>query len=212
MTRLSRILSSLAFLVLFSAGVTVGYRLVQQRMTNDIYRERLQQLSGEYEDLRSVYNEAVRRSAVTELIVTEDTLSVAIRTTDGQDRVIETPFHPSQEIYCDYLVMEGRLWIRRVYDDNTPPRDGIVIDPQVADVDWSDPNLKHGNAVYRALSEGRWIVTVTGDGSLGLVKKDHDDPTPLVAAPVVRDYETIEQQITDAVNEISPVDVITAVW
>ncbi len=212
MVRLSRLLTSAAFLILFTAGAAVGYRLMQQRIANDIYRDRLQQISHEYEDLRLVYNEAVRRSAVTELIVTEDALSVSIRTTDGQDQLIDTPFHPSQEIYCDYLVMDGRLWIRRVYDHNTPPRDGVIIDPHIVDVDWSDPNVKHGNAVYRALDEGRWIVTVTGDGSLGLVRKQHDGPTPLVAAPAVHEYDEIEKQIQQEVDKISFTDVLGRLW
>lgn len=152
---------------------------------------RYDELQQNHEQLRQTYNEAVAKTAVTELVVEEGTLCVNIRTAEGVDRSIPTPFNPAREIYVDYVVLDGRLWIRRVFDQDTPPGKGLVIDPQRADVDWNDPKLTYGNAVYRSLTEGRWIVTVTGDGSLGLVKTEKE-ATPLSPPPPVRDYPQVE--------------------
>jgi len=186
----------------------VGYRLASSRVERDIYRDRLASLSGDYEDLRSMYNQAVRKTAVTELIVKDGRLSLAVRTIEGVDRVIETPFDPSREIYCDYVLLDGRLWIRRVYDDRTPPSKGLVIDDTFAQVNWDDPAARYGNAVYRSLGEGRWVVTVTGDGSLGLVKVNGETEVRLSGPPPVRDYEQIRKQIDDAMADVTAGEVI----
>jgi len=205
---MTKALTTVAMAMLVSAGGWFGYRFAESKIAVDIYRDRLQTLSTEYEALIDQYNEAVRKTAVTELIVEDGELTVAIRQADGQVRTIETPFDPSMEIFCDYVLMDGRLWIRRVYDDATPPREGVVIDPDVNYVDWDAPGARYGNAVYRSLDEGRWIVTVTGDGSLGLVKTDRDGPTPLSPPPQVRDYVEIEQQIRREVDSIGFSEVI----
>jgi hypothetical protein len=181
----------------------VGYRLAMSQAELDIYRERLANLSEEYESLRSRYNEAVRKTAVTELIVRGGKLSLSIRTIQGVDRVIETPYDPSQEIYCDYVLLDGRLWIRRVYDARTPPRDGLLIDDKLADVDWNNPAARYGNAVYRSLGEGRWVVTVTGDGSLGLVRLDDGAEVSLSGPPPVRDYAEIDKEIHREMTRIT---------
>jgi len=205
---MTKVLTSVAMVMLVSAGGWFGYRFAESKIAVDIYRDRLEMLSGEYDALVGRYNEAVRKTAVTELIVEDGELTVAIRQADGQVRTIETPFDPSMEIYCDYVLLDGRLWIRRVYDDLTAPRDGVLIDPALAYVDWNAPGARYGNAVYRSLDEGRWIVTVTGDGSLGLVKTERDTPTPLSPPPQVRDYQEIEQQIRREVDAIGFGDVI----
>jgi hypothetical protein len=101
----------------------------------------------------------------------EGTLSVVIRTADGDTQVLNSPFDPSQEIYVAYVVSNGRLWIRRVFDESTPPGQDMVIDPRFTDVDWSADEKSHGKAAYRALGEGHWVVDVTGDGSLGLARQ-----------------------------------------
>ncbi len=194
-------------LLLGGVGV-IGYQLATTYLTVDIYRDRLAGLSHDYAQLRDQYNRAVRRTAVTELIVEDGRLAVAIRTADGRDRRIQTDFNPNREIYCDYVLIDGRLWIRRIYDDRTPPREGVVIDPQFADVDWTDPAARYGNAVYRSLGEGRWIVTVTGDGSLGLSQIDEQTEAPLSPPPEVRDYEQIEREIDRQAEAIGPADVL----
>ena len=141
--------------------VVLGYRLASRNVELDIYQDRLAGLSNEYESLRLMYNQAVRKTAVTELIVKDGRLSLAIRTIEGVNRLIDTPFDPAREIYCDYVLLDGRLCIRRVYDAHTPPHKGLVIDDKLEYVDWNDPAARYGNAVYRSLSEGRWIVTGT---------------------------------------------------
>ena len=194
--------------VLLGVIALVGYRLASTRMAVDIYRERLAGLSGEYESLRALYNQAVRKTAVTELIVEDGRLSLAIRTIEGVDRVIPTPFDPSQEIYCDYVLLDGRLWVRRVYDAKTPPNGGLLIDDNLARVDWDAPAARYGKAVYRSLGEGRWIVTVTGDGSLGLARKDVDDDVTLSGPPPVRDYDQLDKQISEALAQVGVGDVL----
>jgi hypothetical protein len=169
-----------------------------------IYKQRLGELAGEYESLRSQYNEAVRRTAVTELVVNEGTLCVRVRTVAGVVETFETPFDPRGEIYCDYVVRDGRVFIRRVFDDRTPPSAGVVIDPKLAEIDWSTmaPHDEQavGKAVYRSLSDGRWVVTVTGDGALGLRRiGDADgalaDDLGLEHAPPIRRFEEIEARV-----------------
>ena len=189
----------------------VGYHLASTKVELDIYRDRLTGLSNEYESLRSMYNQAVRKTAVTELIVNQGQLSLAIRTIEGVDRMIETSFDPAQEIYCDYVLLDGRLWIRRVYDAHTPPSKGLVIDDSLEHVDWDDPAARYGNAVYRSLGEGRWIVTVTGDGSLGLARTDSKSDVLLSGPPPVRDYDQLEKQINGALADVTVSDVLKRV-
>src|SRR5690554_4211377 len=63
----------------------------QLKQTHDALRQ-------SYEQLRQTYNEAVAKTAVTELVVEDGTLCVTIRTAEGVDRTIPTPFDPSKEI------------------------------------------------------------------------------------------------------------------
>ncbi|MCC7145801.1 MAG: hypothetical protein IT443_05090 [Phycisphaeraceae bacterium] len=195
----------LAVVVLLLAG---GYYFLSYRIAADIYRERLKEVVRQRDELRLLYNEAVRRTAVTELIVAEGKLSVAIRMLDGAEKIIPTPFDPSGEIYVDFAVRDNRLWIRRIFDARTPPLQGIVIDPELGKVDWDAPGHAYGKAVYRSLSQGRWVVTVTGDGSLGLAKRLEGESADLVPAPAVKDYPQIEQEIQGELETISPLDVL----
>jgi len=196
-------------LLLLSVIIAVGYRLAFVNVELDIYRDRLAGLSDEYESLRTAYNEVVRKTAVTELLVKDGQLSVVIRTTEGLDRVIATPFDPAREIYCDYVLLDGRLWIRRVYDAYTPPNKGLVIDDKLEHINWDDPAARYGNAVYRSLGEGRWIVTVTGGGSLGLVRTESKAELSLSAGPPpVRDYAQIEKNINETVAQVTVGDVL----
>ena len=52
-------------------------------------------MSEDYGELRDRYNAAVRRTAVTELVVEDGKLSVVIRTDDGEIQVLQSPFDPS---------------------------------------------------------------------------------------------------------------------
>ncbi|MFW6059684.1 MAG: hypothetical protein ACODAQ_05850 [Phycisphaeraceae bacterium] len=196
-------------LVLVAVGGLAGYQVAKSRLAAQVYRQRLQQLSDEYEQLRQTYNQAVKRTAVTELIVEDGQLDVRIRTADGRTRTIPTPYDPRHEIYVDYIVKDGRLWIRRVFDQYTPPGAGQLIDPQLGAIDWNDQRVRVGKAVYSQLGEGRWIVTVTGDGSLGLARQETtDEPAVLSPPPEVRDYETIEQELRRELGEVGPGDVV----
>lgn len=203
-----KFITTVALVLLISTGGFLGYRFAESKIAVDIYRDRLQTLSQEYDTLADQYNDAVRKTAVTELIVTGGTLTVVVRRADGQESIIETPFDPSKEIHCDYVLLDGRLWIRRVYDDATPPREGVLIDPSLAYIDWDAPGARYGIAVYRSLDEGRWIVTATGNGSLGLVKVDGEYRTPLSPPPMVESFDEIEKQINDKVDAIGVGEVL----
>ena len=124
------------------------------------------------------------RTALTLLEVEPDGVSLLIARADGSHERVETPFAPEREIYVDYVVTQGRVLIRRVFDDRTAPREGVVVDPQLVAVDWEalDPR-SHGRAVYRRLSEGRWMVTLNGAGALGL------EPAPADVVPALTELK-----------------------
>lgn len=187
-----------------------GYRLVQSGIEAEVYRARLEEVAHDYEELRTQYNEAVRRTAVTELVVEDGRLRVAIRDVTGEIKSFDTPYDPSQEIYVDYVVLEGRLWIRRVFDESTPPERGLVIDPGLAEVDWDADPEGHGKAAYRELTEGRWVVSVTGDGSLGLARAGNGQRAELTPAPPIRSYEPVESEVIDALRAVGPVEAVRA--
>lgn len=201
-------ITGIASVVLVCVAGFVGYQLIEANLKADIYRDRLTALADDYDQLRETYNQAVRRTAVTELVVDDGKLCVSIRNAEGVVRSIPTPFDPSGEIYVDYIVLDGRLWVRRVFDAKTPPSEGVVIDPKMEQVAWDDQPATHGKAVYRQLGEGRWVVSVTGDGSLGLARATGTDPVDLTSTPNVRDYEPISQQAQAEVDRIGPTDVI----
>ena len=201
-----------ALLGVGSLAASFGYRSARNDLSAEIYRERLETLASEYQRLRDDYNAAVARQAVTELIVKDNTLTVRVRTPAGVVERIPTRFDPSGEIYVDYVVLDGRLWIRRLFDELTPPASGLVLDPALAGIDWTDPGAAWGQAVYRSLDEGRWIVTVTGTGALGLRRvgpADDEglDDASLLDRPEVRDFETEPELADESVREIEPGEV-----
>jgi len=191
--------------VIAAAGV-VSYRLMRTAIEADIYRQRLSDLADRYNDLRTTYNRAVRRTAVTELLVEDGEICVSIRTAEGEIKRIATPYRAGAEIFVDYVVIDGRMWIRRVFDSDTSPNGGVVIDPKLAQVDWDELHAASGKAAYRKLDEGRWVVTVTGNGSLGLVKREGSSDE-LVSPPSVRDYPPTMDQINSDIAQIGTVDV-----
>ncbi|MCB9868117.1 MAG: hypothetical protein H6816_15945, partial [Phycisphaerales bacterium] len=95
-------LKALAALAVVVLLLLLGARWSYMRLAAEIYRDRLRQVAIENEQLRGSYNEAVRRTAVTELRVANGKLDVAIRTLDGEERIIPTPFDPRGEIYVDF--------------------------------------------------------------------------------------------------------------
>lgn len=194
--------------LLLALSAWAAYRLIRTDIIADVYRDRLATLGRDYESLRHSYNEAVKQTAVTELNVKEGRLSVVVRTIEGVKQTIETPLDPYNEIFVDYLVLDGRLWIRRVFDSQTPPDEGVVIDPHLQWVDWDAPGLAYGKAVYRRLEEGRWVVTMTGNGALGLAKRTDEDSTPLAVPPPIQDYPPIEQEITEGIGRVGIADIL----
>lgn len=183
------------------AAAVVGYGRLKSGVLVDIYQDRFHRARRDYTQLLDAYNQAVRKTAVTELRVDGGSLSVVVRTAEGVQRVIETPLDPYGEVYVDYVVLDGRLWIRRVFDEHTPPDKAVVIDPGLQSVAWDAAPGAVGKAVYRKLDEGRWVITVTGDGSLGLVRAGEpaEPGGPGVReglnwAPRVREYDLAEEQ------------------
>ena len=191
--------------LLLAGGLTMGYRSMRHQVAADVYRQRLLELAGQYEHLRGTYNDVVRRTAVTELVVEDGTLSVVVRDAEGVVKEIPTPFDPAGEIYVDFVVVDGRLWIRRVFDGATAPSLGLVIDPALQDVTWDKETSQVGKAVYRALGEGRWVVTVSGNGSLGLERSR--SPVELRSAPPVSDPDEIAAEVDGRVGAIGAGDV-----
>lgn len=201
-----QIMTSIGLLTCAGLAATFGYRLLRAEVVSEVYRDRLEALASDYAALQHTYNDVVRRTAVTELIVEHDRLDVRIRDAAGEIQRLETPFDPSGEIYVDYVILEGRLWIRRVFDADTPPSQGLIIDPEIACIDWKQPNASHGKAVYRALEPGRWVISVTGNGSLGLVAAP-DGETALVHTPPLHDFGEMERQIEADTRGIGIADV-----
>lgn len=188
---IARTISTAITLAVVAIAGVLGYQYLRAGAAAEIYRTRLTTLAREYEDLRETYNDAVRRSAVTELVVAGGRLSVLVVSDAGVLRRVETPYDPADEIYVDYIVRDGRLWIRRVFDADTPPSQGVVIDPMLEAVAWGQGEAEVGKAVYRALDEGRWVVSVTGSGSLGLVKVSSNAEVKLSRSPQVADFATV---------------------
>jgi len=201
---LSFFLVAMALVAAFGlgAGGLQAFERARAEIEAGIYRDRLASLSRDYSRLVSQYNDAVSSSAVTELVVADGRVSVRVRDRLGRERVVATPFDPSREIYVDFAVVEGRLWIRRVFDESTPPREGVVIDPALASVDWDAVGGRVGKAVYRSLGEGVWEVSVTGQGSLGLVRVE-GERRPLAEAPAVRSFESVEAEARERVEGIT---------
>ncbi|MFG0257973.1 MAG: hypothetical protein ACF8GE_08745 [Phycisphaerales bacterium JB043] len=182
------------------------YQVMATRLAADIYRSRLETLSHEYNSLRDRYNEAVTRTTVTELFVEDGVMEILVRTSEGVQQRIETNLNPYGEVYIDYVVLGGRLLIRRVFDADTPPSDAIVVDPHLS-IDWSDPQVSVGKAVYRELTDGRWVVSVTGDGSLGLARASGGPMDELPPPPDIKEFETISEETRRLAEAISFGDV-----
>lgn len=208
----SRTLASVATIAVAGVAGLYGLAHLRSNAEREVYRDRLVELSGQYDELLGMYNSAVRRTAVTELVVAEGRLSVRVRNAEGTIEEIETPFDPSREVYVDYAVLGGRVWIRRVFDSATRPEDALVLDPKLATIDWDPAGIEVGKAVYRSLGEGRWVVGVTGNGSLGLVKSPEGaEPAELGPPPAVADFAEVERKAKGAVAEVGLGDLLREV-
>ncbi len=192
---------------LFTACIVVcGFLWVREEVTSRIYREKLASLAGDYAALADRYNFAIRESAITELEVSEDSVTVVIRTLEGEIRRIDTPYDPNKEIFVDYLVGDGRIWIRRIFDQSTPPSEALVIDPVWEHTDWSSNDLQYGKAVYRALDPGIWSIQVNGSGALSLEPSDSSRIQMLTPSPEIKSYEEIQLNLDQEVKDIGVAD------
>lgn len=197
-----RIITGIALLVSAGVAAMFGLQMARSDAREAIYRDRLRSVVADYERLRDRYNDAVRQAAVTELVVADGALTVRVRSVDGAIAEVATDVDPSREVYVDYAVLGGRVWIRRVFDGSTAPDRGTLIDPELASIDWDADGAAMGKAVYRSLGTGRWVVSVTGNGALGLVRAPDDEPVELGPAPTVADYAEIERSLEDDLERI----------
>lgn len=198
-------------LVALLAAVLAGlWAFARARLSARIYARRLEAVAADYERLRQDYNRAVSRTAVTELRVKGTNVTIVVRTADGVTREFPTSCRADREVYVDYVVLGGRLWIRRAFDAATAPESGTLVDPALAGVRWDADSSAVGKAVYRRLDEGRWVVTVSGNGSLGLERARDDAEIALSPPPPVLDFAAIEREVQNAQRDISWGDLLRA--
>ncbi len=214
LTAISGIMVGVAGLGAVGLIGVAGLRLARADAAEQVYRARLESLAKDYEGLRSSYNRAVRRTAVTELVVKDGTVTALVRSAHGPIAEIPTGADPSKEVYVDFALLDGRVWIRRVFDAGTRPEDATVIDPRLAAIDWlgKEPLEPQGStparataigqAVYRTLGEGRWVVRVSGDGALGLERVSEDAMVSLEEAPAVWSFDEVQSEVREQVGKV----------
>ncbi|MBC2595331.1 hypothetical protein H5P28_13770 [Ruficoccus amylovorans] len=196
----------LLLLAVTGAVGVAGLKLTRAQMAEDIYRDRLTGLASDYARLRDQYERALSQSVVTELDIRNGKLTVRYQRGDGQVAEIPTPLDTTKEIFVDFYVAGNRVGIRRVFDSSMPPDQALVLD-EPWDIMANDaPPTTFGRAVYRRLGEGRWSVTMTGNGSLGLdqvpagQRSNLAPPPPQITpeAPVMASEQAIEEiTVTD---------------
>jgi hypothetical protein len=208
-TLLSRGLPALA--IIAAAGVAGVFGLVQMRTSaeRDVYRDRLRTITTEFDQLAAQYNRAVRQTAITELVVEDGRLSVVVRNGAGETETTQTPYDPSGEIFVDYAVIDGRVWIRRVFDQHTPPANALVLDPRLVTIDWNAPGADLGKTVYRSLGEGRWVISVSGSGALGLTRSEKNQPVPLAPPPEITAFAEVEREAERASEQVGFLEMLT---
>lgn len=189
----------------------LGYQWAKATVAQDIYRDRLTSLQSDYQQLAEQYNQAITPRPVTELLVEDGTVCVVVRRGDGELVRVPTTFNAwEDELFVDYALVDGRLLIRRVFDEHTAARSeqAVVIDPELVEVDWEDPTIPFGKAIYRSrMADGRWIISVTGDGSLGLKQIAEDSQITLAKQPEIKKFEPVDERADEAVGQIGVGDV-----
>ena len=208
---LGRVIPACAVIAASGVASLFGLELMRARAEREIYRDRLAALTATYDDLADRYNTAVRRTAMTELVVENGALSVVVQSAAGRITDITTPYDPASEIYVDYAIIGGRVWIRRIFDEHTAPSDAMLIDPALANIDWDEASNEVGKAIYRSLDEGRWIVTVAGNGGLGLRKADPGEEIALGPAPAITDFDEVDAEAARTSGDIDWRDLLARV-
>lgn len=202
-----QLLTRLAIIAVVGAAGLFGYQLLRADLAAQVYRDRLEGLAGEYEQLRGQFNEVVAKTAVTELVVKDNAVTVRIASAAGTVETIETPFTAEGELHVDYVVIDGRLLIRRLYDESTPPSEAMVIDPALAEIDWDAPGARFGTTIYRTVGEGRWVISVSANGALDLARAGDADVIELTDAPPVREYDELHAEAKAKIDGIGPDEV-----
>lgn len=198
-----------ALVVTLSALAFAGYQHAKGLVLAELYQEKLASLAEEYELVRGRYNDAVKRSAVTELVVNDGKIVVRVRGADRLLKTIETDLDPTHEIHVDFVVRDSRLLMRRLYDDRTAPADGLVVDPKLDAIDWSDAAIARGISVYRGdLAPGRWVVSSSGNGALELTRAADDEVVVLADAPSVRRYDEMARQIDEQLEAVGTLEIL----
>ena len=132
---------------------------------------------------------------------------VTVRTATGEVDRQPVDVDPTNDIYVDYVVKNGRLLIRRVFDSSRAPDDAGAVDSDLLQIDWNDPSVSHGQAIYRKLTPGRWIVAVSGTGALDLAKIKPSDEVELMKAPQIGAFDPVEDTDKE-IEKIGPTDVL----
>ncbi|MEM6750519.1 MAG: hypothetical protein AAF612_08615 [Planctomycetota bacterium] len=176
-------------------GLSTGGRAAVEA---EVYKDRLRETNARYRDLAGRYTKVVKRSAVTELDVSSESIDVIFRTPHGEVRRVATPYRPGDEVYVDFALLDGRLMIRRVFENRTAPADGVVLDEALRELDWDGQGIVRGQAVSSVVTEGRWVVSTTGNGALDIALVGPLERSELVSAPLVEPGEPLEDQpLTD---------------
>ncbi|QYY36079.1 hypothetical protein [Ruficoccus sp. ZRK36] len=203
----SWIVLMLLLAVITAAGLA-GLKLTRAQMAEDIYRDRLGDLAADYAKLRDQYERALSQSVVTELEVDDGQLTVRYLRGDGELATVPTPLDTSREIFVDFYVAGNRVGIRRLFDSSMPPDQALVLDEPWDTMAADAPPTTFGRAVYRRLGEGRWSVTMTGNGSLGLEKLPAGHRSSLVPPPPLIAPEAPVMASDEAVEEITVADMV----
>lgn len=197
-------------LVALVLATLAGYQWAKASVAQDIYRDRLTSLQAEYQQLAEQYNQAITPRPVTELLVENQKVCVLVRKGDGELIRVPTPFNGwENDVYVDYVLADGRLLIRRVFEikngqDTSKP---VQVDADLVDVKWGDA-VPFGKAIYRSkMADGRWVVSVTGDGSLTLKRVGDTEPIELATQPRIEKFDPVDERADEAVDRIGVGDV-----
>lgn len=192
------------------AATLLGYQWAKASVAQEIYRDRLASLQADYQHLAKQYNQAITPRPVTELLVEDQKICVIVRKGDGELVRVPTPFNGwENDVYVDYVLADGRLLIRRVFEikngqDTSKP---VQVDAELVEVQWGD-SVPFGKAIYRSkMEDGRWVVSVTGDGSLTLKRIAANEPVKLATQPKIQKFDPVDERADEAVDRISVGDV-----
>ncbi|MFK7790124.1 MAG: hypothetical protein AB8C95_11615 [Phycisphaeraceae bacterium] len=210
----SKTMVKLVFLPLSIVALCIasvaGYQWAKANVAQDIYRDRLTSLQADYQDLAEQYNQAITPRPVTELFVEDGKVCVIVRKGDGELVRVPTPFNGwENDVYVDYVLADGRLLIRRVFEikDGQDTSKPVQVDSDLVDVQWGEA-VPFGKAIYRSkMEDGRWVVSVTGDGSLTLKRVGDEVEVNLATQPRVEKFSPVDQRADEAVEQIGVGDV-----